>query len=184
MCISKHITAGKAKAAGNSLLSPHQFGVTLKKEPHRGFTQVCIQERLHLWEPDPPAEGRKSGVGADGNYMRLDPTVWICLSLQQKTGSAPPGKVLPSRGCSALLSRGNAILHRLLPSHLFQIYLFSSLASCCRLMLYTFCFSSWIRLLYFFTFKFEYIGKMKKCLLCSSVPPDLMSSTEEIISIS
>lgn len=36
MCISKHITAGKAKAAGNSLLSPHQFGVTYSE---KGATQ-------------------------------------------------------------------------------------------------------------------------------------------------
>lgn len=109
---------------------------TLKKEPHRGFIWMCIQERHHLWGPDPPAEGRKLGIGAAGNYTRLDPTAAeVVFSLKQKTGTAPPGKILPSRGCSVLSSRRNAILHVLLPSHLFQTYLFSSLASCCCLML-------------------------------------------------
>lgn len=77
---------------------------TLKKEPHRGFIELCIRERLHLWGPDPPAEGRKRGVGAAGNYRRLDSAAAeVVFSLQQKTGSAPPGKVLPGRGCSVLL---------------------------------------------------------------------------------
>lgn len=145
MCGSKHIAAGKAKAAGNPLLSPHQRRVTC---PEKGATQRCVSRKGPISGARPTSRGKKDlmQLGITWGWTQL---LWICLSLQQKTGSAPPGKELPSRGCSVLLSRGNAILHRLLPSHLLQTYLFSSLASCCCLMLYSFCSSSWIRLFYF-----------------------------------
>lgn len=53
----------KAKAAANSLLSPCQFRVIChaKGRTRRGFTWVCIQEKLQSLGPNPGPDGRKAG---------------------------------------------------------------------------------------------------------------------------
>lgn len=129
---------------------PRLLGLTPVSTPVQGYLPW---KRSHMEVLHKCASRKSSTSGGQTHQQREERAVsvelaitwgWTQLLLKlpfTAAGSAPPGTILPSRGCSALLSRGNAILHILLPSHLFQIPLFSSLASCCCLMLCSSCFS-------------------------------------------
>lgn len=61
----------KAKAGGNSLLSPHQFRVIChaKESTQRGFTWVGVQEKLQSLGARPTSRGKNGqGFGAVMNY--------------------------------------------------------------------------------------------------------------------
>lgn len=96
MCVSKHITAGKAKAAGNSLLSPHQLRVT---HPEKGATQRFYRGvhpgKAPSLGPDPPPEGRKNAVSAAGNYTRLYPTAVNLSFTAAENRLSPTWKSIP-----------------------------------------------------------------------------------------
>lgn len=138
-------TAGQVKAAGtHSCLHSSSGLLSLEKEPHRGFRWVCIQKRPQLRGPDPPTEGAKSSASGAGSYAHCS-----------KARLSPTWASTASRGCSVLLARGNAILH----IYCYCLIVFSSLAFYCCLMLYSFCFSSWIRLLHSLHLSLGIFGK-------------------------
>lgn len=159
----------------------------MQKGEHAEVSHGCASRRSSsLWGQTQDQMEERLGVWSSYELHKTGPNHWprLCFHCRRRQ-SPPPGKVPPSRGCSTPLHVGNSsIAHTATFSLSFQMHFFSSMVSCCCLMLYRVCLLSQIWLLPFFTINLWYIWKIWKCLLCSFRPSYFMTLTEEIASIS